>query len=181
MADFKRHMSRHLVSAKQWLNKAEESFDKDSNIRGELDLFLAQAELQRARETTQSRQWRYTYPVFRHALSLIAAITVVAVGFGAYLWTSGSNLAVPVVPVAQETKSMPAVSLGSEPVVSPVRAESAQPATTPASVTPVQAALPPVERAERVERPRPPEKDNLLPPDEMQKVIRAAGKSLRGQ
>jgi hypothetical protein len=181
MADFKRHMSGHLGSAKQWLTRAEESFDKDSNIRGELDLFLAQAELQRARETNSSRQWRYRYPVLRHALSLIAAMSIVAVGFGAFWWSSGTNMAVPAAPVAQETKNMPAVNPGSETAASPMRTESPQPAAAAVSVTPPQMALPPVERPEKAERARPSEKENLLPPDEMQKIIRAAGKSLRGQ
>jgi len=181
MADLKCHMSRHLCSAKQWLTRAEESFDKDSNIRGELDLFLAQAELQRARETNHSRQWRYKYPILRHALSLIAATTIVAVGFGAYWWTSGSTMAVPVPPVAQETKNIPAVNPGSEIAAGSLRAENPQPAAATASVMATPTAVPLVERPEKAERLRQSEKENLLPPDEMQKIIRAAGKSLRGQ
>jgi hypothetical protein len=179
MADFKRHMSRHLFSAKHWLTKAEESFDKDSNIRGELDLFLAQAELQRARETNHSHQWRNKYPFLRHALSLFTATTIVVVGFGVYWWSNASNVAVPVPPVIQEAKSMPAVIPGSEIVASPVRAENPQPAA--ASVTPSQSVVPPVEQPDKVVRSRQSEKENLLAPDEMQKIIRAAGKSLRGQ
>jgi hypothetical protein len=33
MADFKQRMSRHLQSARQWLTRAEESIDKESDIR----------------------------------------------------------------------------------------------------------------------------------------------------
>lgn len=180
MADFKHHMSRHLYSAKQWLTRAEESFDKDSNIRGELDLFLAQAELQRARETNHSRNSRHKYPILRHALSLITATTIVAAGVGAYWWSSGSNIA-PAPPAIQEAKNIPAASSGGNIAVSPAKAEVPQPAAATNTV-PVQATVPPaVERTDKTERSRPPEKENILAPDEMQKIIRAAGKSLRGQ
>ena len=181
MADLKRHMTRHLRSAQEWLTRAEDSFDKDSNIRGELNLFLAQAELQHARETNSSRQWRYKYPVLRHAVSLVLATTIVAVGFGAYLWSSERSAGVPVPLAIQETKTMPVVTASPEMVASKNQVE-APPAILPmVSVAPSQAVAPSVERTAKNERSRQPEKDNLLPPDELQKIIRAAGKSLRGQ
>ena len=45
MAPLKQHMYQHLRSAKEWLTKAEESFDKEHNVRAELDLMLAETPL----------------------------------------------------------------------------------------------------------------------------------------
>lgn len=182
MAELQRHMFRHLRSAKVWLTRAEESFDKDSNIRGELDLFLAQAELQHARETHQSRQWRYKYPLIRHGLSLVLATSIGVVGFGAYWLASNQHVTEPSSPTVQEFKVIPVTSVFTQVAAEPKRIEEFQPepvvvaAKTPA----VAVASTPVEQQKTVAS-RPTEKDNLVPPDEMQKIIRAAGKSLRGQ
>jgi hypothetical protein len=183
MADLKIHMFRHLRSAKDWLTRAEESFDKDSNIRGELDLFLAQAELQHFREATKSRQWRYKYPFLRHAISFILATTIVTVGFGAFWWSSERDIAVPVPLAAQEQNSIPVTQkVVGEVAITQVRAAEPQQnvhVATIANSSPV--VTPTAERQERAEHLSQPETEKLLPPDEMQKIIRAAGKSLRGQ
>ena len=38
----------HIAAAKGWLNQAEDSLEQENDIRGDLNLMLAQAELQRA-------------------------------------------------------------------------------------------------------------------------------------
>lgn len=180
MADFKGHMFRHLRSARIWLTRAEESFDKDSKIRGELDLFLAQAELQRARETSLS-QPRRKHPLLRHAASFVFACALVAAGFGTYWGLSERQAAMPIPLAAQEAKVVPAAPRAPEPAA-PVQVEDQRPA--PPKVTTVSAPAPSAVQAqsqEKAERPRPAAKENLLSPDELQTVIRAAGKSLRGQ
>src|SRR5690349_18195559 len=113
MADFKGHMFRHLRSARVWLTRAEESFDKDSNIRGELDLFLAQAQLQHARETSLHRQGRPGSPLLRQALSFGFAALIVAASIGAYWGLSERNVAVPIPLAAQEVKVTPVVKMTS--------------------------------------------------------------------
>jgi hypothetical protein len=182
MADFKRQMFRHLRSARQWLARAEESFDKDSNIRGELDLLLAQAELQHVREANSSRQWRYKYPLIRHALSAALATTILAAGIGFYWWSSERDIAVPIPLAAQEPKSVPAVKAAVESAASQVRVEEPAPAT-PVVISAVSSPInvQPAAVSAKNERLRQVEQEDLLPPDELQKVIRAAGKSLRGQ
>lgn len=57
---------RHIIAAKKWLGMAEESIDKDNDIRSDLNLMLAQAELQRAKEKDDFRlvkKWlKWTVP-----------------------------------------------------------------------------------------------------------------------
>ena len=48
MSEWKSRVTTHLRSAQGWLSKAEQSFDEQKDIRGELNLMLAQAELKRA-------------------------------------------------------------------------------------------------------------------------------------
>lgn len=181
MADLKRQMSRHLQSAKVWLTRAEESFGKDSSVRGELDLFLAQAELQRARETSLPRPRWYTGPLVRQALSFVFAITIISTGFGAYWLLSERTAAIPVPLAAPEVKVAPVAKMASE-TAAPVQVEDQRPAIPKVtSTTPSESVVPANARQEKTERAQPAEKENLLSPDEMQKIIRAAGKSLRGQ
>jgi hypothetical protein len=180
MADIKRHMFRHLRSAKVWLTRAEESFDKNSRIRGELDLILAQAELQHARETSLSGQERRHNPFLRHATSFVLAAAIVAAGIGAYWGFSERHAAVPIPLAAQEAKVPPVIQKASD-AAAPVRVEDQRPAMPkPISNTPQETVMP-VGRPETTVRSQPAEKENLLSPDEMKNVIRAAGKSLRGQ
>lgn len=42
--------AEHVRSAKKWLEKAEQSFDSQSDIRGELNLMLAEAEMKNLRK-----------------------------------------------------------------------------------------------------------------------------------
>lgn len=60
MTDKKKLYSEHITAAKDWLGKAEESIANDNDIRGDLNLMLAQAELQRAKEKDDGalvRKW----------------------------------------------------------------------------------------------------------------------------
>ena len=50
MTDKKKLYSEHITAAKDWLGKAEECIAKDNDIRSDLNIMLAQAELQRAKE-----------------------------------------------------------------------------------------------------------------------------------
>ncbi|MBC8016163.1 MAG: hypothetical protein H7X79_10540 [Sporomusaceae bacterium] len=172
MAPLKQAVCQHLRSAKEWLTKAEESFDKQHDIRAELDLMLAQAELQRVKEVSRSRQWRYKYTAFRHGLALsLAMCMAVAVG-GVYWWTTKPEA---VLPVPAERQ----VSLPME-----VKAEvNTLPAVLPKENNPPvkQAANEIVKPLPRIEQVHQSEPSVVLSADEMQKLVRAAGKSLRGQ
>ncbi|MEN6412091.1 MAG: hypothetical protein ABFC84_04900 [Veillonellales bacterium] len=193
MAEFKHHMFQRLHSARQWLNRAEESFDKDRDIRAELDLMLAQAELQHVKEASRSRQWRYKYPLLRQGLAFGLALTVISAGIGgaSYFWHQQQSV-LPV-PIAVQENSRPAseVEPGAEhAVIQPKPAASA--AAGSASVVPKAAAVSSApeqagdsrvsdNRRSEPQVTRPAEKQVTLSPEEMQQLVRAAGKSLRGQ
>lgn len=184
MADFKHQMYRHLRSARQWLTRAEEAFDKDSDIQGELNLFLAQAELQQLKEVKRSRQWRYKYFLLRHGLALFLAVTVTAAGMGGYWWFHQQKETKPVPFSAQET-NLPVKPVEREKVEKPASKEAAAPNAVqtmpqPTTTVVVTKEVPAVSVSQEADNPRQTDKVSL-PSDEKQKLIRAAGKSLRGQ
>jgi len=194
MSDLKRQMARRLHSTKQWLTRAEESFDKDSTIRGELDLFLAQAELQHAREANCSRQWQQRYLMIRHALAFILATTLVAAGLGVYWWTGERPVAVPAQPVVQLAGNLPVVKTIPESVsATMLPVVAAQPAVYPAdnaaSSAPVAKTTPATQPTSAITAAQPQnaeqlyqtEQKSLLPPGDLQKIVQTAARSLRGQ
>ena len=65
MDDKRKNLKKHISAAKAWLGKAEHSLDNDNDIKSELNIMLAKAELQRADETS-------TKPRFRKILLNIA-------------------------------------------------------------------------------------------------------------
>lgn len=98
MSEYKQHMNRHIVSAKEWLTKAEQSFAKESDLRGELDLFLAQAELEQAKKVTRANRLISKYPALEQVLAVTMALAIFTFGFGASYWL-GNRLAPGAVPV----------------------------------------------------------------------------------
>jgi len=183
MAEIKQNIYQHLRSAKVWLTKAEEAFDKQHDVRAELDLMLAQAELQHVKEANRSGRWRYKYLVFRHGLALTLAMSMVVAAGSAYWWTTKTQLAVPV-PLAGQV-SLPAefvakAAVSAPPVIMPTENNLPirQLATEAAAPIPSNK----VKQAGLTEKPSyQPEQSVPLSGDEMQKLVRAAGKSLRGQ
>jgi hypothetical protein len=186
VADCKQNINRHLNSAQQWLSEAEEAFDKDSDIRGELNLFLAQAELTHAKEVNRSRHWRHRYPVLRHSLAIGLAITIAVGGMTAsYLWGISRHntqrplqVTQPVTVVENGPVQINAVSGAvTSPAVPQAPSIEANTSTTEidkghSDTTQKQPALlAPAEQS----------KDVPLTPEEINKLIRLAGKSLRGQ
>lgn len=194
MARLKQHVYQHLHSAKEWLTKAEEAFDKEHDVRAELDLMLAQAELQHVKEVNRSRQWRYKYVIFRHGIALTIAMSMAIVVGGVYWWTNKPAVMVPG-PLPSQVASQ--VNLPVEAV-----AKALIPATpiANANATSIEKNLP-EKQADRVvaterttveqvsekprqverEQPRQSEQTVVVSSGEMEKLVRAAGKSLRGQ
>lgn len=185
MAEQNDKKTKHLRSARQWLTRAEESFDKDHDVRGELNLFLAKAELQHVQETGAKRGW--LRPAFRHGLAVIVAVMLVSTAYGLYQR--------PYDHAASQSAPSPPAGMGSSPVLRPDpagnNAVSLQPpayAPSPASVSPakpvVQTALPQQQAVEKRSEPDPlplSEQRSPVSSEEMKSLIRAAGKSLRGE
>ncbi|WP_371372198.1 hypothetical protein [Sporomusa aerivorans] len=196
MAKCKQNINKHLNSAQQWLSEAEQAFDKDSDIRGELNLFLAQAEITRAQETQRPQYWRQRYPVLRHGLAISLAVIIAAGGMTAsYLWgISRHSTLRPLtieqpVPVAANNSSQTGTISGSTIPT----AEHSSPAATPEAnasqtvagqeqaIASQQVSSPAAASAKRAPAEARQSAELPLKPDEIDKLIRLAGKSLRGQ
>ena len=50
-AENRSRLKKHVRAAREWLGNAEDSLDRREDVRGDLDLMLARAELARAQET----------------------------------------------------------------------------------------------------------------------------------
>lgn len=187
----------HVRAAREWLGRAEDSLEQEDHIRGDLDVMLAQAELQRAQETEEGRVRRRW---LGRLLPAGAAALVAALVWG--LWPS-----VPA-PLIERPSVMPAAEPGeagsaSVPAAAatPMAIESStvRPMTAeivPPTVPPMTAEISSVveepssvevsisEAADMEPLPQPssrvPSRD-ILPSRDMQKLMSAAGQSLRAQ
>ena len=184
--DSKRPFVSNLESAKAWIHQAEQSFGQDADIRGELNLLLAQAELQRVREANRARQWRWKYPLLRQSLAFALALLVMVGGF--YLWDSKTMIPPhpvttnkePVMPLAQQTQPVQQTQQTQTPP-SAVQPQPPAPLVNAAVTTNTVNSPPAAQPSQRENVPANREHEIQLSHDEMQKLIRAAGKSLRGQ
>lgn len=196
MADFKQSAYKHMRSARQWLVRAEEDFSKNDDIRGELNLFLAQAELQHLQEAKRKQSWRYRVPVLRHILAAAVAVFVIGTSFGgAYLFMQQRKAVIPIplaknqsipvqhvpmVPVGKEV-SKPAVSPSNAPALNTTGNKASNAVVQPKSAKLRETAVYVSNSQEGMHNSSPVDKDVTLSPNEMQKLIRAAGRSLRGE
>lgn len=85
MGNYKEHMNKHLVSAKEWVSRAEQSFETEKDIRGELDLLLAQAELAHVQKASRLHRL-IQYPFFKQSAALVVALFAVVFGLGTSYW-----------------------------------------------------------------------------------------------
>mgnify|MGYP001012420850 FL=1 len=188
----------HVRAAREWLGRAEDSLEQEDHIRGDLDVMLAQAELQRAQETEEGRVRRRW---LGRLLPAGAAALVAALVWG--LWPSvpaplierpsvmpaaepgeAGSASVPAAaatPMAIESSTVrPMTAEIVSPTVSPMTAEISSVVEEPSSVE-----VPISEKAADMEPlPQPssrvPSRD-ILPSRDMQKLMSAAGQSLRAQ
>ena len=187
----------HVRAAREWLGRAEHSLEQEDHIRGDLDVMLAQAELQRAQETEEGRVRRRW---LGRLLPAGAAALVAALVWG--LWPSvpaplidrpsvmpaaepgeAGSASVPAAaatPMAIESSTVrPMTAEIAPPTVPPMTAEISSVVEEPSSVE-----VPISEAADMEPLPQPssrvPSRD-ILPSRDMQKLMSAAGQSLRAQ
>lgn len=119
MAKADNEQVKRVRSAKAWLERAEESFDKQADVRGELNLMLAEAEMKNLRKNCKHG----------HKLRMAASIlTILLVGL--CVWqVQGIRQTAPALPVrtekaastvAEEQKTIPPVP---ETITEKVQAE----------------------------------------------------------
>ena len=169
-----RKVKCRIQSARQWLNQAEEHFGRNASARGEMDLLLAEAELRSTRETLRSRRLWFTIGWVQQGTAFaLAAVMAVAGAGGAWWWWRD-----------QPPSSAPAVAVAPMPVVVPdpvqkisaVAIPQTAPAAAPASAVESTPAGQEVNSADK-----PASRDPTISPDEMKRLIQAAGQSLRGR
>lgn len=187
MGELKSKMVNHVRSAQKWLNRAEQAFESQQDMRGKLDLMLAQAEMQHLHESVIKGK---KFSLIKQAVAFSLAAVLFSGGIGgAYFYfhqgvlkqdqefqMADHQLSLPL--------STPQVSLA--PIFSsPTTASSViAGATVPSALQPT---VIPAQQEENVSEATPVAADRkaanpqVVSPEEMQKLIRAAGKSLRGQ
>lgn len=171
MSESKSRVTTHLRSAQDWLSKAQRSFDEQKDIRGELNLMLAQAELKRAQEEKQSSKRRYRHTLYRQGGALLCAVLLF--GLGSLIWMSRSASdaqqavthvqTTPVQAISVETVSMPQASAVNEVDNVQVMSVSVE--------TPY----------EEYNEAQPKASATILSQEEIKDLMKAAGRSLRGQ
>lgn len=110
MAQPSQSLFRRIRCIKSSLDSAEQSFFDNQDIRGELDLMLAEAELKNLRKK-KDVPWNWS----RHLFAVCAAVLLVLSGFGGWYFAKGhykhsqtaaSGAAVPMTAIEQ-TKKLP--------------------------------------------------------------------------
>lgn len=189
-------MSRHLRSARQWLTKAEESFNNDRQVSGELNLLLAQAELEHVKEVNRGQRMK-KYSLLLHGTALTVAVCFAIVGFYAHGMLDKPRQPTPLSAGQTSAKSALQADFPPSGIQTPQPIESAR--QTPASDLPAADAaekLPPDNReglakesgAIRATVRMPlagqgmgPAHSPVLSREEIRQIIQAADKSLRGE
>ena len=183
-AEDRSRLRLHVRAAREWLGRADESLGRADDVRGDLNLMLAQAELARARETERpsgSVVWtRRLAPLF------VAALIA---GGGSWMWRAGTRVApVPAPPVQRAEQNAATVLPEAAPILPtprekettvppeiiepPVREEeSAEPVPLAEPETPATAGA--------AETPQESVQQARLPSEDMQRLMNSAGQSLR--
>ena len=188
MSDGKNRFRAHVRAAREWLGRAESSLDRQEDIRSDLNLMLAQAELQRAKETKHlTKKERLV-----HRLAPFMAAGAMAAGCFFFLQYERPTVTAPAVPqavvtTAQRPEQPPTVAVAEPPRAADVRTApvvQAEPAAEPAravSSPAVEPVAPPaaVPAAEREQAPAEQTASSGVPSENIQKLMRTAGQSLR--
>lgn len=85
-----KNKANHVRSAKSWLEKAEQSFEQQADIKGELNLMLAEAEM---------KNMRKNHFVGQRLLRMGAILTAVVLAAGIWYIAAPGGHADPMVPV----------------------------------------------------------------------------------
>ena len=162
---------KRVKSVKRWLDKAENSYSNNKDISGELNLMMAQAEMQRLKEThphEKAKKWGIR-------LSAMAAAAVLFIGFSNLFSanadkspvisreTTVSKEEVPKAPEVPEDKNL-VLSETVQPAVAATESSNTDPVPTKSIQTEAPAPVLPV-----------------MSQSEIQSVVGEAGRALRGQ
>lgn len=159
---------KRVKSVKRWLDKAENSYSNNKDISGELNLMMAQAEMQRLKEThphEKAKKWGIR-------LSAMAAAAVLFIGFS-NLFSANADKSPVIsrettvskeeVPKVREDKNL-VFSETVQPTVAATESSNTDPVPTKSIQTEAPAPVLPV-----------------MSQSEIQSVVGEAGRALRGQ
>ena len=123
MAQPSNSVFRRIRSVKSSLDNAEQSFLDNKDIRGELDLMLAEAELKNLRKK-KDVPWSWN----RHLFAACAAVMLVLAGVGGWYFARGhyKQRAKVVVPPAQSSSVASAGATKQAPQAVPVNTQQTQ-------------------------------------------------------
>ena len=168
-----------IRAVKHWLTRAEQHFDVDAPVRGQMDLLIAEAELRSTRNEVEAHSnWRKGNWRLQLIAFSLAAILVTA-GVSRLWWQNDSssnaenlmrqnNLA----PITFTVPPAPVSVVEDKKLALPVRSTEATAAAGVDAMNPAQE----VKRAENMTAPQ-----TTLSPDEMNRLVQAAGQTLRGR
>ena len=157
---------KRVRAIRKWLEKAEQSYMSHKEISGELNLIMAQAEMQRLKETDRSAEKRRSWGI--RLASVAAAAGIV---FGAFLFTG------PVQHRTESPASKESVSLPS-PAIRDRESRPDLPKTEISTTMPILDAG----KAEKEVSVQPqPTPAPVLSEKEIQSVVGEAGRALRGK
>lgn len=170
----------HVRAAREWLGRAEDSLEQEDHIRGDLDVMLAQAELQRAQEMEEGlaqRRW------LRRLLPAGAAAVVAAFVWGVWVSVPPPLVDRPPIMTAAEregSSSAPVPAAAAAPVaIAPPPAPPMTAEISPVVEEPSSVEVPISEKTAETELL--PQPSVRIPSRDMQKLMSAAGQSLRAQ
>lgn len=178
-AEDRSRLRLHVRAAREWLGRAEESLGRADDVRGDLNLMLAQAELTRAKET----ECPGTSVVWVRRLAPLFVAALIA-GGGYFMWRTGIQ-AGPEPPVQRAMQS--ATALPEAVTLSPTARQETKKAMLPEiTEAPAREEEPPEivpmaepELPETVETMQESVQQARLPSEDMQRLMNSAGQSLR--
>ena len=173
---------KHISAARDWLGRAESSMDRENSLRGDLDMMLAQAELQRARETKFGRGWRkWLVPLGPLFIALL-----VGLGYVAFLHSSRAVEPATDVPSDREREFSVAAPAKEQAVTTgPVVEENVTAADSGLEYRQEGTGGQELAGGEAVQQVQPPAGETesrsapSMPDQELQQLMQAAGKVLR--
>lgn len=169
---------RRMQAVRKWLEKAEQSYSAHREISGEMNLIIAQAEMQRLKESDHAMERRKTWYI--RGASLMAAVCI-AGGISFFQGREGTETAQVAAPQVTAAEARPDPEASISPAESVLPAEPApMEVSSPEKEWSAEApSAPSVSAVE--ERSAPSVSVPVLSQEEIQSVVGEAGRTLRGQ
>ena len=171
MSKVKKKINTHLKAAQRWLGQAEKSFEDDCDLRGELDLMLAQAEFQHINElrSTNNRNYKKRFYLAVASITIFLSVfshtkLIVDGDFKKNVVITSKVIEEPVVEAKVKTELNEIVSVENK-----------------GSLTKDQQEVVTVSHVNQSAKTINKDEAKLLNSQELQKLMREAGQSLRGE